>query len=127
MPIVAAAAGIDSRPLDAVREQGADAIVVIALGAGHVPEPMLPGIDRALAAGLPVIACARPEHGGTLERTYGFTGSETDLAARGVILAGRPSPWKARVRVVLGLGLGQAPGRAVRVGRFAVLTLSPRT
>ena len=42
---------------------------------------MLPGIDRALAAGLPlVIACARPERGGTLERTYGFTGSETDLA-----------------------------------------------
>ena len=108
VPIVAAAAGIDSRPLDAVREQGADAIVVIALGAGHVPEPMLPGIDRALAAGLPVIACARPEHGGTLERTYGFTGSETDLAARGVILAGRPSPWKARVRVVLGLGLGRS-------------------
>ena len=110
MPIVAAAAGIDSRPLDAVREQGAAAIVVIALGAGHVPEPMLPGIDRALSAGLPVIACARPEHGGTLERTYGFTGSETDLAARGVILtAGRPSPWKARVRVVLGLALGRSP------------------
>ena len=44
---------------------------------------MLPGIDRALAAGLARDRCARPEHGGTLERTYGFTGSETDLARAG--------------------------------------------
>ena len=107
VPIVAAAAGMDSRPLEAALEQGAAAIVVIALGAGHVPEAMLPGIDRAIAADLPVVVCARPEHGGTLEATYGFTGSETDLARRGAILAGRPSPWKARIRVLLALGLGR--------------------
>jgi L-asparaginase len=107
VPIVAAGAGMDSRPLDAVLDQGAAAIVVIALGAGHVPEAMLPGIDRALAAELPVVICARPEHGGTLAQTYGFTGSESDLARRGAILAGRPSPWKARIRVLLALGLGR--------------------
>jgi L-asparaginase len=108
VPIVAAAAGMDSRPLDALREAGADAIVLMALGAGHVPEAMLPGVGRALDAGLPLIVCARPEHGGTLERTYGFAGSETDLAERGAILAGAASPLKARIRALLALGLGRA-------------------
>jgi L-asparaginase len=110
VPIVAAGAGMDSRPLDALREAGAAAIVLMALGAGHVPEAMLPGVDRALDAGLPLIVCARPEHGGTLERTYGFAGSETDLVERGAILAGAASPWKARIRVMVALALGRPAG-----------------
>ena len=107
VPIVAAAAGMDARPIDAVLEQDAAGLVLLALGAGHLPEPMLPGVDRALAAGTPVVVCARPAAGGTLERTYGFTGSETDLAERGVILAGMASPWKARIRVLVALALGR--------------------
>jgi L-asparaginase len=107
VPIVAAAAGMDSRPLDALREDGAAAIVLISLGAGHLPETMLDGVDRVLAAGVPLVVCARPERGGTLERTYGFAGSETDLAERGAILAGSASPWKARIRVLVALGLGR--------------------
>ena len=103
VPIIAAAAGMDSRPL----EQDVAALVVLALGAGHLPESMLPGLDKALAAGIPVVICARPARGGTLERTYGFVGSETDLAERGVILAGSASPWKARIRVLVALGLGR--------------------
>ena len=94
---------MDSRPL----EQDVAALVVLALGAGHLPESMLPGLDKALAAGIPVVICARPARGGTLERTYGFVGSETDLAERGVILAGSASPWKARIRVLVALGLGR--------------------
>lgn len=109
VPILAAAAGMGSRPLDALRGDGARGLVVLALGAGHLPEAMLAGVDRALAAGLPVVICARPARGGTLERTYGFEGSETDLAARGAILAGRASPWKARIRLLVALGLREPP------------------
>src|SRR5437763_205800 len=103
VPSIAAASGMDSRP----REQDAAGLVLLALGAGHLPESMLPGLDKALAAGIPVVVCARPARGGTLERTYGFVGSETDLAERGVILAGSASPWKARIRVLVALGLGR--------------------
>jgi L-asparaginase len=98
---------MDSRPVDALRADGAAAIVLISLGAGHVPEAMLPAVDRTLAAGVPLVVSARPEHGGTLTRTYGFPGSETDLAERGAILAGTASAWKARIRVLVGLGLGR--------------------
>jgi L-asparaginase len=105
VPVVTATAGADSRPLDALRDGGAEALVIAALGAGHVPEAMLPGVDRALAAGLAVAVCARPPRGGTLTRTYGFEGSETDLASRGAILAGGASPWKARIRMLVALAL----------------------
>jgi L-asparaginase len=106
VPIVGAAAGMDSRALETLLTDGPDAIVLIALGAGHVPAAMLPGVDRVLEANVPLIVCARTAEGGTLERTYGFEGSESDLAERGAILAGAASPWKARVRAVLALGLG---------------------
>jgi L-asparaginase len=106
VPIIAAAAGMDARVLE---QDDAAAVVLIALGAGHLPEEMLPGVDRLLAAGIPVIVCARPARGGTLERTYGFVGSETDLAERGVILAGSASAWKARIRVLVALALGREP------------------
>jgi L-asparaginase len=116
VPIVTAAAGTDSRPIDAALAQEAAALVLLALGAGHLPEAMLAGVDRALAAGIPLVACARPPLGGTLERTYGFTGSETDLADRGVVLARAASPWKARIRVLVALGLGRDP-RPLFTGR----------
>jgi L-asparaginase len=106
VPIVCAAAGTDSGQLDALRERGARALVVAALGAGHLPAAMLPGVDRALAAGVPVVVCAGTPAGGTLRRTYGFEGSETDLAARGALLGGPASPRKARIRVLAALALG---------------------
>jgi L-asparaginase len=109
VPIVAAAAGAGPDAIDAVLDRGAEAIVVISLGAGHLPAAMLPGVERALAAGLPVVVCARPAEGGTLADTYGFEGSETDLARRGAILAGPASAWKARIRLLLALALDVPP------------------
>jgi L-asparaginase len=106
VPIIAAAAGMHSRVLEL---DDPDAVVLIALGAGHLPEQMLPGVDRLLASGTPVVICARPARGGTLERTYGFDGSETDLAERGAILAGGASPWKARIRLLAALALDRDP------------------
>jgi L-asparaginase len=106
VPIVAVAAGMDGRALE---QDNAAAVVLIALGAGHLPEEMLPGVDLLLARDVPVVICARPARGGTLERTYGFAGSEVDLAERGAILAGEASPWKARMRVLVALALDQDP------------------
>lgn len=109
VPVLAAAAGMDSRPLDALRSDAAAAIVLISLGAGHVPEAMLPAVDRTLVADVPLVICARPERGGTLTSTYGFPGSETDLAERGAVLAGSRSAWKARIRTLVALGLVREP------------------
>jgi L-asparaginase len=115
--ILGVAAGSDGRELDALVAGGARAVVLWSLGAGHVPAAMLPAIDRALSAGVPVIACAGTPRGGTLARTYGFDGSETDLARRGALLAGPLTPRKARIRLIAALALGRDPAEAIRPAR----------
>jgi L-asparaginase len=74
--------------------------VIEAMGAGHVPERLLPAID-ALIAEMPVVLCSRAAFGPVCERTYGYRGSETDLLARGVLSGGALSSLKARIALAV--------------------------
>lgn len=103
--VVAAGLGDDGGLLRAALASGADGIVVVALGAGHLPPQMLDAVEEA-AARVPVVATVRPERGAVLHATYGFRGSERDLRAAGVIVAGRRSPAAARIALIAGLGAG---------------------
>jgi L-asparaginase len=93
---------------DAIARQPAG-IVLEGTGGGHLPPPLLPSLDEAIAAGIPVVIATRCPGGRTLERTYGFPGSEVDLRRRGAIPAGLLSGQKARLRLVVGRALGIAP------------------
>lgn len=70
--------------------------VVAAFGAGHVAEADAEVIGE-WAKHLPVAIASRTGRGSTAASTYGFAGSEIDLAARGAMLAGWLSPLKARI------------------------------
>jgi L-asparaginase len=59
-----------------------------------------------LVAGIPVVIATRAISGATLEETYAAPGAEIDLIDRGVIPVGRLAGLKARVRLLVGLGLG---------------------
>lgn len=102
--LIAAAAGSDSRLVDASRESGAKGIVIGGTGRGNVPPAMLPGIQRALDAGIAVVIASRCPQGRILD-AYGYEGSGRDLRNRGVIFSGFLSPAKARIRLMLALGL----------------------
>jgi L-asparaginase len=100
--IVLAWAGADSRLLDASRAE-ALGVVVAAMGRGNVPPAMVPGIERWIADGKPVIVASRALRG-RVGRTYGYPGGGRRLYELGAIFAGGRRPQQARIDLMLGLG-----------------------
>jgi L-asparaginase len=87
----------------------ADGVVVAAMGGGHVPPPVVPILAAASKSGTPVILASRCLTGPVLTQTYGGPGTEVDLLGRGLIPAGALSPLKARLRLLVALGLKLNP------------------
>lgn len=106
VPVVVVGLDDDGRALAAA--EGADAVVLEALGGGHVPERLVERVAD-LAARVPVVMTSRTRSGPTLLDTYGFPGSERDLRARGVLSAGPLNALKARILLLalLRSGLGR--------------------
>jgi L-asparaginase len=103
--VVPAGLGADGSLVDAAVGAGFDGLVIVALGAGHLPPPFLAAVARAAAA-VPVVATVRPERGAILRATYAFEGAEGDLRATGAVCAGALSPAAARVKLMAALGAG---------------------
>jgi len=99
--------GGDERPLLWSISAGYKGIVVEGSGAGNVPAAVLPGIRAALEAGLPVALTSRSIRG-FLSPTYGSGGAAGggwDLAQLGVILADHLPAQKARIKLMVALGM----------------------
>lgn len=107
--IVVTHLGDDGAALRDATARGADGIVLEALGAGHVPEPVLDALLDARAAGITVAVALRPGRGLLLHGTYGFRGCERDLRAAGVLDAGGLSAPAARMVLLAGLSAGAPP------------------
>ncbi len=97
-------AGFDGRFIDASREGGAQGLVLEGTGRGNVPPAALEALDRFLGGGGTVVLSTRCAQGRVLD-TYAYEGSGYDLRRRGVLFAGAlPGP-KARVHLMLALGM----------------------
>ncbi|MCW3065692.1 MAG: asparaginase [Solirubrobacterales bacterium] len=105
VPIATCALGDGAETVDALAASGADGLVAVLFGAGHVHPEVLPALERA-AATMPVVATVRPERGRVLRATYGFVGSERDVRAGSMIVAGALSPAAARIKLLACLGAG---------------------
>jgi L-asparaginase len=104
VPLIEATVDDDGSVLDWLNVKGA---VVAAAGVGHVSAGMAEAISRAQ---FPVVVATRTGAGTTFRDTYGFTGSESDLIQRGVVMAGWLCPRKARVLLRLTIGAMQPIG-----------------
>ncbi|MFJ5990764.1 asparaginase [Lentzea sp. NPDC092896] len=113
VPLIEATVDDDGSVLDWLNVKGA---VVAAAGVGHVSAGMAEAISRAQ---FPVVVATRTGAGTTFRDTYGFTGSESDLIRRGVVMAGWLCPRKARVLLRLVLG-SQSPIEDVFAARGGV-------
>jgi L-asparaginase len=102
--IVYAYAGADARLLDAALAS-ARGVVVAGMGRGNVPPAMVPGIERWLAAGKPVVVASRAQRG-RVGMTYGYPGGGRRLRELGAVLAGGRRPQQARIDLLLALGAG---------------------
>jgi L-asparaginase len=102
------AAGSDDRLLRASLAGGARGLVLEGTGAGNVPPGVLPGIRKALRARVPVVVVSRCA-AGRVAPLYGFEGGGQRLAEMGAILAGDLGGPKARVRLMVALGLTRDP------------------
>ncbi|MEX0974374.1 MAG: asparaginase domain-containing protein [Bacillota bacterium] len=102
--VIWAGMGTTSSMLDAARESGARGIVLQAVGAGHVPPTMIPGVKRLVDAGIPVLMTSRCHGGRLLTGTYGYEGSETHLHDLGVIFGDGLATSKARAKLTVLLG-----------------------
>ncbi len=99
------ALGDDGRFLKEVNNQGYSGLVIEAMGGGHVPSVMVDALTE-LAGKMPVVLASRTGSGEVLRKTYGFSGSETDLLERGLICAGPLDGLKARLYLTLLLRSG---------------------
>ena len=98
--------GDDGRLLRALPSLGYAGVVIDGMGVGHVPQDLAPLISEVLAR-MPLVIASRVDTGPVFTRTYGFPGSEIDLASRGVIAAGDLSGLKARLLLMLLLRAGR--------------------
>lgn len=105
VPIMPTYLGDEGDALRAALRDGADAVVFVAFGAGHVSPPVLAALREAAAA-VPVALTVRPEHGVLAHATYGFDGAEGDLRASGALPAAGLSPQAARMVLLAGVGGG---------------------
>ena len=97
-------AGSDDRFIRTSLESGSRAIVLEATGRGNANDQVLPGVEAAVAADVPVVVCSRCLEG-RVEPVYGRGGGK-DLAEAGAHFAGDLAGPKARVLLQLVLAAG---------------------
>ena len=98
--LVTAHLGDDGTLLRAATHEDLAGVVIAGMGGGHLSAPAADAA-AALARRIPVVLASRTGAGPVLRRTYGFAGSEIDLARRRLIGAGWLDPPKARILLAL--------------------------
>ena len=96
----------DTALLKAVATLGYEGLVIAGFGAGHVSASWSEVLGH-LAPTLPVIVATRTGSGSTASASYGFTGAEIDLQAKGVHMGGQLCPRKCRILLWLLIGTGR--------------------
>jgi L-asparaginase len=108
--IVTAHQGDSGEMLRAAQDRDIAGVVIAAMGAGHLT-PKAADAAEELSRRVPVVLASRTGAGPVLMHTYGFTGSESDLASRGLIRAGWLDAPKARILLALARRAGFDRGR----------------
>ena len=97
-------AGCSPLLVETLVKYGAAGIVIEDFGRGNMPPLIQKSLAEAVKAGIPVVVCTRNQAGRTLDE-YGYEGGGRKSREAGFILTGEISGPKARLRLMLVLGL----------------------
>lgn len=101
--LLACYTGMDGALIAHLTRKGVKGLVIEGFGAGNVPPGAVASIAAAAGAGLPVVLTTRCPEGGVWPM-YAYPGGGADLVKKGIILAGRLSGPKARIKLMAALG-----------------------
>jgi L-asparaginase len=108
------ATGMDDSLIRASMSRGARGLVLEATGCGNVPPSVLPGLRAALAGRIPVVLVSRCAEG-RVSPAYGYEGGGRMLEEMGVVFGqDLPGP-KARIKLMVALGLTSDPSEIRRI------------
>lgn len=102
--LVKAYAGVDNKFVKFSVDSGVDGLVIEAMGVGNVPPKMFSGIEYAISKNIPVVLTSRCPAGDTLD-IYSYPGAGKWLKQAGVIFTHYLNGQKARIKLMLALGL----------------------
>jgi L-asparaginase len=100
--------GIDSELVFWSLERGNRGLVIEAMGQGNVPPALVPGLRAWIDAGRPVVLVSRCPEGRALD-TYAYEGGGKQLHNMGIIFGEDLTGQKARIKLMLALGLTSDP------------------
>lgn len=104
VPILMMGINDDAALLDRLSDVLAQGIVIAGIATGSVPSLARRRILSLAESGFPVVLCSSAVSGRTAEDYY-YPGAYDDLRAAGVVIENWLSPRKARIRLMLSLGL----------------------
>lgn len=99
-------AGMDAYLFKVLADKPVRGLVVEALGCGNVPPAVKEGIEYVRNKNIPVVLASRVQTG-RIVPAYSYLGSARSMAASKIILAGELTGPKARIKLMLALGLTQ--------------------
>lgn len=102
--LIKSVAGMGSDVIDFYIESGYKGLVVEALGCGNLPPAMVPGLQNAIDKDIPVILVSRCINGSVVP-VYGYEAGGKELHDMGLILGGNLSGPKARIKLIILLGM----------------------
>ena len=102
--LIKTVSGESSDILNLLIDNNVKGFVIEALGRGNVTPQMVLGIKRAIDQGIPVILTSRVPTGRVLDN-YGYEGGGHQLKQIGVIFANSLNGQKARIQLILALGI----------------------
>ena len=102
--LIKCVAGLDDYLFKALAAKPAHGIVVEAFGCGNVPPAVKNGIELVRKQGIPVVLTTRV-HNGRVVPAYSYVGSALSMKDADIILAGEITGQKARIKLLLALGL----------------------